>query len=152
MGSPSWRQRPSPCRIHQHHAIYLDAEEYRDLGDWRCDRPALTAAGIALYKDDKMGLGLLTVETLLTVGTAYALKNVVHEERPNGTDDQSLPPAPTRLHLPDRPFCGAAIAGNMSFPRSRSVSSSPTAASRQGSTIGTTRWPVPASLRVMDMS
>ena len=30
----------------------------------------LTAAGVALYKDDTMGLAQLTAETVLTVGTA----------------------------------------------------------------------------------
>jgi len=57
----------------------------------------LAAGGIALYKDDKMGLAQLTVETLFTVGTAYALKNIVHEERPNGADDQSFPSGTSAL-------------------------------------------------------
>jgi membrane-associated phospholipid phosphatase len=57
----------------------------------------LTAAGITLYKGDVMGSAQLTVETLLTVGTAYALKNIVREERPNGTDDRSFPSGTSAL-------------------------------------------------------
>jgi len=57
----------------------------------------LTAAGLTLYKDDVMGAAQLTVETILTVGTAYALKNIVHEERPNGSDDQSFPSGTSAL-------------------------------------------------------
>ena len=33
----------------------------------------LVAAGVSLYQDDRMGLAQLTVDTLATVGTAYAL-------------------------------------------------------------------------------
>ena len=51
----------------------------------------LVAAGVSLYQDDRMGLAQLTVETAATVGTAYALKHIVHEERPNHTDFQSFP-------------------------------------------------------------
>ncbi len=57
----------------------------------------LAAAGITLYKRDTIGLAELTAETLLTVGTAYALKNIVHEERPNGADDQSFPSGTSAL-------------------------------------------------------
>ena len=42
----------------------------------------LIAGGISLYKDDRTGLAELTVDTLATVGTAYALKNIVREQRP----------------------------------------------------------------------
>lgn len=57
----------------------------------------LTAGGIALYKDDRVGVAQLTVETILTVGTAYALKSIVREERPNGADDRSFPSDQTAL-------------------------------------------------------
>lgn len=57
----------------------------------------LTAAGITLWKDDRVGSAQLVVETILTVGTAYALKNIVHEERPNGSDNQSFPSGTTAL-------------------------------------------------------
>jgi len=51
----------------------------------------LVAAGVSLYEDDRMGLAQLTVDTVATVGTAFALKHVVHEQRPNHTDFQSFP-------------------------------------------------------------
>jgi membrane-associated phospholipid phosphatase len=51
----------------------------------------LTAAGISLYQDDRTGLAQLTVDTLATVGTAYALKNIVREQRPDKSDFQSFP-------------------------------------------------------------
>lgn len=57
----------------------------------------LTAAGIALWKKDRKGLGYLVLQTGLTVGTAYALKNIVREQRPNGTDYQSFPSDTTAL-------------------------------------------------------
>ena len=51
----------------------------------------LVAGGISLYQDDRIGLAELTVDTFATVGTAYALKHVVHEERPDHSDAQSFP-------------------------------------------------------------
>lgn len=57
----------------------------------------LTAGGIALYKHDRVGVAQLLVESVLTVGTAYALKNIVREERPNGTDFHSFPSETTAL-------------------------------------------------------
>src|SRR5579862_8685963 len=51
----------------------------------------LVAGGISLYKDDRTGLAQLTVDTLATVGTAYALKNIVREQRPDKSDFQSFP-------------------------------------------------------------
>jgi membrane-associated phospholipid phosphatase len=44
-----------------------------------------------------MGFAQWTVETALTLGTAYALKNIVHEERPNGSDFHSFPSGTTAL-------------------------------------------------------
>jgi membrane-associated phospholipid phosphatase len=56
------------------------------------------AAGIAWEKNDvRLGWTELAAETVLTVGTAYLLKNVIHEERPNGADDQSFPSDTTAL-------------------------------------------------------
>jgi len=57
----------------------------------------VTAAGITLYKHDTMGLAQLAVEGFFTLGTAYALKNIVHEERPNGSDDHSFPSGTSAL-------------------------------------------------------
>src|SRR3954462_11294520 len=57
----------------------------------------LAAGGIALHKHDRIGLAQWLVETTLTVGTAYALKNIVREERPNGSDFKSFPSETTAL-------------------------------------------------------
>ena len=57
----------------------------------------LTAGVIAWSKDDEMGFAQLGAETLLTVGTAEALKNIVREERPNGAGNGSFPSATTAL-------------------------------------------------------
>jgi membrane-associated phospholipid phosphatase len=57
----------------------------------------LVAAAITIRKGDRMGLAQLATETLLTVGTAYALKNIVRERRPDGSDFQSFPSDTTAL-------------------------------------------------------
>lgn len=57
----------------------------------------LTAGAIAWSKDDWRGVAQLSVETLATVGTAYALKHIVHEKRPDGSDYMSFPSDTTAL-------------------------------------------------------
>jgi membrane-associated phospholipid phosphatase len=57
----------------------------------------VTAAGIAWLKHDRVGLAQLAAEGLLTVGTVYALKNIVREERPDGSDFHSFPSETTAL-------------------------------------------------------
>ena len=51
----------------------------------------LVAGGIAYYKKDDTGIAQLLVESALTVGTVYALKNIVRERRPDGSDYHSFP-------------------------------------------------------------
>lgn len=68
-----------------------DADTVKSTGTDVAIALPLVAAGISLYQDDRMGLAQLTVDTVATVGTAYALKHVVREKRPNGTDFQSFP-------------------------------------------------------------
>ena len=55
------------------------------------------AGGIAWYKKDKVGIAQLVVESALTVGTVYALKNIVREERPDGSDFKSFPSETTAV-------------------------------------------------------
>jgi membrane-associated phospholipid phosphatase len=57
----------------------------------------LIAGGISIYKDDWTGVGQLTLDTVATVGTVYALKNIVRERRPDGSDYQSFPSDTTAL-------------------------------------------------------
>ena len=49
------------------------------------------AGGVSFLKNDWNGLAQMTVATTATVGTAYALKYVVHEERPDHSDNKSFP-------------------------------------------------------------
>jgi len=51
----------------------------------------VVAGGISVAKDDWNGVVELALDTTTTAGTAFLLKYVVHERRPNGTDDQSFP-------------------------------------------------------------
>jgi membrane-associated phospholipid phosphatase len=51
----------------------------------------LIAGGITLYKDDWKGGFQLGVDTVATVGLAYGLKHVIHEERPDKSDNMSMP-------------------------------------------------------------
>jgi hypothetical protein len=57
----------------------------------------VVAGGIAWYKDDKVGIAQLVVESALTVGTVYALKNIVREQRPDGSDFHSFPSETTAI-------------------------------------------------------
>jgi len=57
----------------------------------------VVAGGITMYKHDRMGSAQLVAETLLTVGTAYGLKQIVRERRPDGSDYQSFPSDTTAL-------------------------------------------------------
>lgn len=50
------------------------------------------AGGISLYKDDYTGLAEMSVDTILTVGTSYALSHyIVREQRPDHSDWHSFP-------------------------------------------------------------
>ena len=52
----------------------------------------IAAGGIALYHDyDWQGVAQLVADTGATVGTAFLLKHVLKEERPDHSDDQSFP-------------------------------------------------------------
>jgi membrane-associated phospholipid phosphatase len=51
----------------------------------------LIAGGITLAKDDWKGSAQLTVDTIATVGVAYGLKHIIREQRPDGSDFQSMP-------------------------------------------------------------
>ena len=51
----------------------------------------LLAGGITAYKSDWTGTLELGADGLATVGTAYALKNIVREQRPDKSDFQSFP-------------------------------------------------------------
>ncbi|HSM95467.1 MAG TPA: phosphatase PAP2 family protein [Rhizomicrobium sp.] len=49
------------------------------------------AGGVSIYRNDWTGLAEMTFTTGATVGTAYGLKYIVHEERPDHSDKKSFP-------------------------------------------------------------
>ena len=51
----------------------------------------VVAGGISVAKDDWTGVAELALVGITTVGTAFALKHVVHEQRPDHSDFQSFP-------------------------------------------------------------
>lgn len=67
------------------------------IGDATAIAVPLLAGGVALYKHDWDGVAQLAVEGVLTVGTAYALKSIVRERRPNGADYHSFPSGTTAI-------------------------------------------------------
>jgi membrane-associated phospholipid phosphatase len=67
----------------------------------------LSAATIALWKGDRVGVAELAFESLLTVGTVYALRSIVKEERPNGDNYQSFPSLTTAVSASGSAFLTA---------------------------------------------
>jgi hypothetical protein len=59
---------------------------FEDAGTGIAIALPLIAAGITVRKHDRRGFYQLVTETVLTVGTAYALKQIVRERRPDGSD------------------------------------------------------------------
>lgn len=52
----------------------------------------IVAVGVSLlHHDDWDGVAQLGLSTALTVGSAYILKQIIHEERPDRSDDHSFP-------------------------------------------------------------
>ena len=89
---PAWAAPPvSPVPLSQ------TKKDIESLGTGVAIALPLVAGGISYFKHDTMGLAQLTVETVFTVGTAYAVKNIVRERRPDGSDFQSFPSDTTAL-------------------------------------------------------
>lgn len=76
----------------------------------------LTAAGIALWKGDRTGLAQLAVTGLLTVGTVYGLKQVVREQRPDGSDYKSFPSGTTAVAASGSSFLWARYGWEYGLP------------------------------------
>jgi hypothetical protein len=55
------------------------------------------ATSVTVFKHDRPGAAELLVTTLLSMGTVYALKNIVHEERPDGSGMHAFPSENTAL-------------------------------------------------------
>jgi len=76
----------------------------------------LVAGGITLLKHDRVGSAQLLVETALTVGTAFALKQIVKERRPNGSDYKSFPSDTTALAASGSSFLWARYGWQYGLP------------------------------------
>jgi len=76
----------------------------------------LTAAGIAVSKRDWNGVVDLGLTTLATVGTAYALKQIVKEKRPDGSDWKSFPSDTTALSASGSSFLWARYGWQYGLP------------------------------------
>jgi membrane-associated phospholipid phosphatase len=85
--SPTWAVTPISSR----------EKTIENLGTGVAIALPVIAGGITLFKNDRKGSLQLITETFLTVGTAYALKNIVRERRPDGSDYQSFPSDTTAL-------------------------------------------------------
>jgi hypothetical protein len=55
------------------------------------------AFGITVAKGDGTGAGELLTGTILSVGTAYGLKSLIHEERPDDGSNHSIPAVTSAL-------------------------------------------------------
>lgn len=75
--------------------VHAASTNYRpglqDAGKYVAIALPLAAGSLSLFKHDYSGLVQLVAVTGLSVGTAYGLKQVIHERRPDGTDWQSMP-------------------------------------------------------------
>ena len=67
------------------------AETVTTLGTGVAIALPLIAGGITVSKRDWTGTAQLTVDTLATVGASLALKQVIRERRPDGSDFESMP-------------------------------------------------------------
>ena len=68
-----------------------DASTLESIGTDIAIALPVVAGGIAVYKDDWTGVAQLGVGTVATVGTAYGLKHIIREQRPDKSDYQSFP-------------------------------------------------------------
>ena len=80
------------------------------------------------------------MDTVATVGIAYGLKQVIREQRPDGSDFKSLPSDTSALAFAPAQFLWDRYGWQYGLPAFAAASSSPGAASMPRSIIGTT-WP-----------
>ncbi len=76
----------------------------------------VTAAGIAATKRDWNGVIDLGLTTVATVGTAFALKQIVRERRPDGSDFKSFPSDTTALAASGSSFLWARYGWRYGLP------------------------------------
>lgn len=67
------------------------ADSIANLGTGIAIALPVVAGGITLEKRDWNGSAQLILDTAATVGIAYGLKHIIKEQRPDGSDFQSMP-------------------------------------------------------------
>jgi membrane-associated phospholipid phosphatase len=72
-------------------AAHAKTDTIEQVGKALAIAEPIFAGGVSIWRNDWTGLAEMTVTTGATVGTAYGLKYVVHEERPDHSDDKSFP-------------------------------------------------------------
>ena len=72
-------------------AANAKTDSIEQLGKALAIAEPIFAGGVSIWRNDWTGLAEMTVTTGATVGTAYGLKYVVHEERPDHSDNKSFP-------------------------------------------------------------
>ena len=92
------------------------ADAIETLGNGLAVALPAVAGGIAIYKDDWVGVAQLGVGGVATVGTAEILKNVVRERRPDGSDYHSFPSATTALAASGSSFLWARYGWQYGLP------------------------------------
>lgn len=78
-------------------AASASADTIATLGKGTAIALPIIAGGITLYKKDWNGTGELVLDTVGTVGIAYGLKQLIREQRPDGSDWHSMPSATSAL-------------------------------------------------------
>ncbi len=111
----------------------------------------LLAAGLTVEKHDWKGTAQLGVETLLTVGTAYALKQFVRERRPDGSDYQSFPSDTTAVAASGAAFLWGRYGWQYGLPAFAATEFVAYSRCRPSSITGMTPSPATPSPRVMAM-
>lgn len=78
-------------------AAATSSTSFRTAGNIVTIALPVTAIGITLLHDDWRGLGEFAVSTTLTVGSAYVIRQIVRQRRPDHSDFHSLTPPDVAL-------------------------------------------------------
>src|SRR6201996_2538931 len=97
-------------------SVAASADTLETLGTGIAIALPAVAGGIAVYKDDWVGVAQLGVGGVATVGTAEILKNTVRERRPDGSDYHSFPSATTALAASGSSFLWARYGWQYGLP------------------------------------
>ena len=74
------------------------------------------AFGFTVAERDKRGMGQFALSELGAAGTTYGLKNLVHEQRPDGSGDDSFPSGHTSISFAAAGFIGHRYGWDVGLP------------------------------------